>query len=423
MGPSINPISSAASGPLRPRDVLVLLGGAAAVAAHVVAKTVRDSAFLAVFDVQRLPLASVATAVVTLLLLPVYARVLHRFGPQRVVSALAVLIAASLFLMHSLDISRRGVAAALFVWTTIASGLCTSRLLGRSERALRRAAGAANVRLGWCRHGGRGPSRRRIGQAPGGSASPRGALAAARRHLRRVRAQRRKRRRLAQRAACAGDRTGLDVGRAPGRDALALPSDHRRRGGAPRRGERCRGLCVQGVGLQQVSGRSRDGRILRDVPRRSQRRHVVVAARVGATAAREERRARQPARSARVACAGRRRPAALSGSRCGHGAARRRERDLELVSSIGVRAPVRARRSGAKACRQAVLRHAPRASVRRGRSGARAPHGCRASPAAADARLDRRGERRGVASSVAHPATRLREHSRDEPRRAGAAAR
>lgn len=85
---------------------------AALMLAHqVAAKAVRDSYFLLVFPVTNLPMMVIAAAAVSVAAVPFYARLLARFGPDRVVPAGFLLSAAA----HLIEWSRPGLTPGVVV--------------------------------------------------------------------------------------------------------------------------------------------------------------------------------------------------------------------------------------------------------------------------------------------------------------------
>jgi hypothetical protein len=107
--------------------VFALAAAGLSVAGYVLAKAVRDALYLATFPVERLPYFVLATGALSAFLVGAYTRLNARFGPHRVVPALAIVTAAS---MPPLWIAVRSgspiAIAGLFAWTTISGTLLTS---------------------------------------------------------------------------------------------------------------------------------------------------------------------------------------------------------------------------------------------------------------------------------------------------------
>jgi ATP:ADP antiporter, AAA family len=123
------PRDPAASGGPRERAAVVaaLIAAALSVAGYVVAKAVRDALYLATFPVERLPYFVIATGALSAILVGTYTRLNARFGPHRVVPALALLTAASMPpLWLGVRAGSQAAIATLFAWTTISGTLLTS---------------------------------------------------------------------------------------------------------------------------------------------------------------------------------------------------------------------------------------------------------------------------------------------------------
>ncbi len=107
--------------------VAALIAAALSVAGYVVAKAVRDALYLATFPVERLPYFVIATGVLSAILVGGYTRLNARFGPHRVVPALAIVTAATMPpLWLGVRAGSPAAIAVLFAWTTISGTLLTS---------------------------------------------------------------------------------------------------------------------------------------------------------------------------------------------------------------------------------------------------------------------------------------------------------
>lgn len=125
------------SRPELPAVVAALAAAGLSVAAHVMAKAVRDTLYLATFPIEHLPYFFVITAVVSGFAVSAYTRLSSAFSPQRVVPALAVLSALTLPMIwigvHGVGsvggpswAGSRVIIAVLYVWTSIANTLLVS---------------------------------------------------------------------------------------------------------------------------------------------------------------------------------------------------------------------------------------------------------------------------------------------------------
>jgi hypothetical protein len=91
------------------------------IAQQVAAKAVRDALFLSSFDVTRLPLAMIGSALVSVLLALLFARALVGFGPGRLVPAV-LLSSAALFAVEAALIGRFTSLITILVYLHVAAG-------------------------------------------------------------------------------------------------------------------------------------------------------------------------------------------------------------------------------------------------------------------------------------------------------------
>ena len=115
---------------MRPHEVrplgLSFLGAFVVIAFHVLARSLREAIYLAVFPVETLPYVVAAVAVSSVPAVGLFARLLSRHEPRRTLLGTVLLLAAGLALLWPLATTVRPVVVAFYLWTAVGTLLLTS---------------------------------------------------------------------------------------------------------------------------------------------------------------------------------------------------------------------------------------------------------------------------------------------------------